>query len=86
MTTSAAEKQSNPYNVQVGQVWESTDRREPGRRVRVIRVLAQHAEVEAVSAPTNSRRASAFVPGRKTEIRLDRFRSGSSGYKLVPAS
>jgi hypothetical protein len=72
MTTSAAEKQSNPYNVQVGQMWERCDRRDVGKRVRVESVGDTHAIVRSSGGPA-------------TKIRLDRFRPGSTGYRLVPA-
>lgn len=83
MTTSAAEKQSNPYNVQVGQVWESTDQRTPGRQVKVTHVGVARADVVAHAPATND--SGGFRMGRRTDIRLDRFRPGSTGWKLVSA-
>jgi hypothetical protein len=59
---------TNPYEVQVGQVWESCDRRDNGRRIRVIDIDGAYAVVES----TQVRR-----------IRLDRFNDSSTGYRLV---
>ena len=81
--TTKIEKQSNPYNVQVDQIWESTDKRTPGRRVRVTYVGVARVEVVAHAPATND--SGGFVLGRTTAIRLDRFRPGSTGWKLVTA-
>lgn len=57
--------------VKVGQVWVDNDSRSKGRRVRVLEVDATHATVQSPSGQ-----------GRKTRIRLDRFRPTSTGYRL----
>lgn len=72
----------NPEGVAVGQEWESTDRRTPGRRVRVVSLHGASAIVEA-TAPSTKSGSGSFKPGRRTEVRLDRFRPTSTGWKLV---
>jgi hypothetical protein len=57
--------------VRVGQVWRDADKRSDGRRLLVVAVDATHATV------TSAERA-----GRRTRIRLDRFRPTSNGYRL----
>lgn len=66
--------------VRVGQVWQDADPRAEGRRLRVVEVGATHAAVELVAPrePVSNAR-----PGRRTRIRLDRFRPTSTGYRLV---
>lgn len=62
--------------VRVGQVWESCDPRDggwatlPRRRVTVLAVDSSHATCQSNRGPT-------------TRIRLDRFKPGSTGWKLV---
>lgn len=63
---------SERVNIEPGQVWEDCDWRSAGRKVRVLAVDATHATVQS---PTGR--------GRKTRIRLDRFRPTSTGYRLV---
>lgn len=64
----------NPYNVQPGQVWQSTDPRDGGRLVYVISV----DEEEGYAA--TSRFPNHYFPHT---IRLDRFRPNSTGYRLL---
>jgi uncharacterized protein DUF6354 len=63
--------------VKVGQVWEDTDpRRDPWRRLRVVEIRdtpTQYAVCDVLGRE----------PKRTTTIRLDRFRPGSTGYRLV---
>lgn len=59
--------------VEVGQVWADNDPRGYGRKLRVVEVDQTHATVEAV----------ADQRGRRTRIRLDRFRQTANGYRLV---
>lgn len=66
--------------VKPGQIWADNDWRSSGRTVRVIEVDATHATVEVV---TNGR-MTYTKPGRRSRIRLDRFRPTSTGYRLVP--
>lgn len=61
--------QSNEDGVKIGQVWRDCDPRSDGRRVTVVEVGPTHATVTCA--------------GRKTRIRLDRFKPGSTGYQLV---
>ena len=58
--------------VKVGQVWQDCDKRFPNRRIRVLEIVGEKAVVQSVHG---------FTP--KTRIRLDRFRPGSTGYRLV---
>jgi hypothetical protein len=67
--------------VRVGQVWRDNDKRGYGRTVCVIETDATHAVVElVVGRGVGSQQAK---PGRRTRIRLDRFRPTSTGYVLV---
>ncbi len=59
--------------VKPGQVWADNDRRSQGRpNIVVIAVDKTHATVQA---PGGS--------GRKSRIRLNRFRPTSTGYRLI---
>jgi hypothetical protein len=78
--------------VRIGQVWADNDKRGYGRRVRVIAIepaqpggphknpVPARAVVELVDARKNWPDTK---PGRRTRIRLDRFRPTSTGYRLV---
>lgn len=66
-------------DVRVGQVWEDMDKRGYGRHVKVIEVSGNVATVEQVSA----RVGYDDKPGRRTKIKVDRFRPTSTGYRLV---
>jgi hypothetical protein len=76
--------------VRPGQVWESCDKRDNGRRVKVLEVFREMADgspfrvgyaiVEQVAHRDPVR---AQNNGRRSKIRLDRFRPTSSGYRLV---
>ena len=59
---------NNPYGVKVGQIWESCDKRDAGRRVTVEKVSLGFAYVRYV---------------KLSRIRLTRFRPTSTGYKLI---
>ncbi|MEU4772945.1 hypothetical protein [Micromonospora sp. NPDC023644] len=77
--------------VRPGQVWADNDPRGYGRQIRVIaiepaqpakphhRAVPARALVEQVTARTHDD----GQPGRRTRIRLDRFRPTSTGYRLV---
>jgi hypothetical protein len=73
--------------VRVGQVWADNDKRAEGRRVRVVEVGRTHAVVELVDQrgrPARGHEAQQKAEaGRRTRIRLDRFRPTSTGYRLV---
>lgn len=63
---------SNPHGVAPGQIWESLDPRDQGRRIRVLEVEEQYALV--LSAGTRRRR-----------VKLTGFtRLKGRGYRLVP--
>lgn len=67
-------------DVRPGQIWADNDPRSAGRHLLVVDVGPTHAEVElAVPRPP----VSSAKPGRRTRIRLDRFRPTSTGYRLV---
>jgi hypothetical protein len=73
-----------PQKVEVGQVWADNDWRSEGRTVRVVEVDATHATVELVTAAEMLRGVtSTRGAGRRSRIRLDRFRPVSTGYRLV---
>jgi hypothetical protein len=63
----------------VDQVWQDNDKRGYGRRVRIVVITGTHAVVEQVLG----RDHVPAQPGRRTRIRLDRFRPVSSGYRYV---
>src|SRR5258706_10107741 len=66
-------------DVRPGQIWESCDKRDHGRRVKVKEVVRDGDTLYAVvQSPTGY--------GRKSRIRLDRFRPNSTGYRLVGTS
>lgn len=70
MTTVEVKKDVNPHGVAVGQYWTSCDRRDHGkRRVEVVKLDGAYAVVCAPGAT------------RTTRVRLDRFRSGSTGWQ-----
>ena len=56
--------------VRPGQIWADNDKRSAGRRITVTSVGQTHAMVETSL-------------GRRTLVRLDRFRPTSTGYRLV---
>jgi hypothetical protein len=75
--------------VRIGQVWADNDKRSSGRKVRIVEVDRTHATVELVSErgrpwsglrPGEPARAE---PGRRTRIRLDRFKPTTTGYRLA---
>jgi hypothetical protein len=69
--------------VKVGQIWEDNDPRMEGRRVRVTAIDDTHATV-VLCQPRPP--VSSAKPGRRTRIRLDRFRPTSTGYRYVADS
>lgn len=64
----------------VGQIWQDNDPRAYGRKLRIVELGDTHAIVELHEArqPVSSAR-----PGRRTRIRLDRFRPTGTGYRYV---
>ena len=73
---------SDTVKVEPGQVWADNDRRSTGRRIKVLEV---HREMADGTPFANGYAIvqDASGRGRKTTIRLDRFRPTSSGYRLV---
>lgn len=63
--------------VKKGQVWLDLDGRPPNRALRVQMVGTTHATCAVLvnGSPT----------GRRTRIRLDRFKPGARGYELLEA-
>lgn len=82
---------STTPDVRPGQIWADNDKRSAGRKVRVIAIedasgwdggkrrplVPARAVVEQVVGRHNE------GTGRRTRIRLDRFRPTSTGYRLV---
>lgn len=67
--------------VRPGQIWQDNDKRAHGRQVRIIELTDTHALVELhVPRGVGDDHAQ---PGRRTRIRLDRFRPMSTGYLLI---
>lgn len=65
----------------VGQIWQDNDKRGHGRMVRIVAVDGTHAVVE-LAVPRGAGHQHA-MPGRRTRIRLDRFRPTSTGYRYI---
>lgn len=64
-----------------GQIWQDNDPRGYGRRVRIIEIDDTHATVE-LHTPRAAGHQKA-KPGRRTRIRLDRFRPTTTGYRYI---
>jgi hypothetical protein len=66
--------------VRAQQIWQDNDPRSDHRRIQIVEVVRDaeqpYAEVRPAASPT----------GRRTRIRLSRFRDVASGYKLVSDS
>lgn len=62
----------NPCDVEIGQVWASTDKREAGRKIKIIAIEDGRAAVR-----------SATGLGMISYIRLDRFKPGSTGFVRI---
>lgn len=65
--------------VRARQIWEDADSRGHGRKVRIIATTETHALVEVVAG----RWGNSSTVGRRSRIRLDRFKPTSTGYRLV---
>ena len=66
--------------VESGQIWADNDKRAKGRKVLIVTVDDVRALVETVSVAKG--RAKRGV-GKRTFVRLNRFRSTSTGYTLA---
>lgn len=64
-----------------GQVWADNDPRIPGREIRIVEIGETHALVELHQPRGAGHRAA--KPGRRTRIRLDRFRPTTTGYRYI---
>lgn len=71
--------------VKVGQVWADCDKRmkRAGRQVKVVRTLTSESDPRMNHAVVVSRRGSEPWGRKETRVRLERFRPGSTGYRLV---
>lgn len=58
--------------VKIGQVWRDLDKRMRGRTLLVVSINETHAICSTAGGGT-----------RRTKIRLDRFKKGSTGFELV---
>jgi hypothetical protein len=65
-------------DVKVGQVWRSCDWRDTNSFKKVLSI---DADGKATVIASNSKGTLTFA--RKSRIRLDRFKPGSTGYELV---
>lgn len=63
-----------------GQIWQDNDPRSYGRKVRIIEITDTQAVVE-LHQPRQP--VSSAKPGRRTRIRLDRFKPTSTGYRYL---
>lgn len=68
----AAEANANPFNVEVGQTWNDTDRRRP-RQIRVIEIVPCQGKAKVVNT----------VTGRRGTILLDRFSPANHMRRVV---
>ncbi len=84
---------SDQPDVRVGQVWQSTDKRDDDRRLKVLRLDEDRVRVWSVNRMAYEERTYFYAicrrvlngeeVGRYLRIRLDRFRPTSTGYRLV---
>lgn len=67
-------------DVKIGQEWADNDRRAKGRRILVMAIEGDRAlvEVDRVARGQNKKGV-----GKRSHIKLSRFRPGSTGYTLV---
>jgi len=63
----------NPYSVQVGQIWQSCDKRYPDVNIQVVKIYEDRGYALCLVMKTSKFR----------RIQLKRFRERSNGYKLV---
>lgn len=64
----------------VGQIWADNDPRQYERQVRIVEIDSTHALVELYQPRLP---VSSAKPGRRTRIRLNRFRPTSTGYRYL---
>lgn len=63
----------NPFSVEVGQVWQSCDKRYPGVAVQIVKLYEDRGYALCLVLKT----------GKFRQIQLKRFRERSNGYKLI---
>ena len=63
--------------VKVGQVWRDTDPRSYGRKMRVVAIDGEHAQLTNVGGGRWS------PNGRTTWVAIRRMKPGSRGYRLI---
>jgi hypothetical protein len=69
--------------IDVDQIWEDTDPRAQGRRIRIIEVDPDNARARG-RVLSVSRNVSEGQIGRRTRwIKFSRFRPGNRGYRLI---
>lgn len=73
----------NPYGVKVGQVWRDNDKRATDRTFRIRKLLPGGSTPDRPGFAVVVMLTPKQVRGREREIRLDRFRPNSTGYRLV---
>lgn len=66
--------------IKVGSIWADDDPRQAGRRLKVIAVDGDQVVCVVTAVARN---VSETRIGTSTRIRRNRFRPGSSGYRLV---
>lgn len=83
--------------VKVGQVWEDCDKRSKGRRLKILRLFTRirsfsngtHEKIPYAKCEVLSGSESLDALRREqnavttTKIRINRFKPGSSGYRLI---
>ena len=70
-----AHAEANPAGVAVGELWaDNNPRWHGGRSVRVVAVAGAYATVEVVRGS---------LVGRRSRVRLDRFRPNHTGYRRL---
>jgi hypothetical protein len=63
----------NPYSVQVGQVWQSCDKRYPDVNIQVVKIYEDRGYALCLVLKSSKFR----------RVQLKRFRERSNGYKLI---
>ena len=63
----------NPYSVQVGQVWQSCDKRYPDVNIQIVKIYEDRGYALCLVLKNSKFR----------RVQLKRFRERSNGYKLI---
>lgn len=67
-------------DVRPGQIWANNDKRSAGRKVRIVAIDEQP---DPRKPGSTGYAVVEQVTGRRTRIRLDRFRPTTTGYRLI---